>query len=234
MRAMIMDADSHLGMALADNFSEVGHEVLLHTRTANQSELAIPGSELVVAQDPVEKLEDWFATRATPDCIVFNLQLKDELSLLNNDGSIEELISQLSDDLPRFLRELQAFSLLLARAGRGIIWVVIQEDSAGYYVPIPVSSIASKARIAAIKSVAKEVARLGVKINAISIQAYSEQLPMSEWKDARDGLKAFALKFKPIAVNDIATTICTLSEVPNLPIAGMVLPIGIGMAEFNI
>ncbi|MFZ6863875.1 hypothetical protein ACO0K7_14680 [Undibacterium sp. Ji67W] len=234
MRVLILDADSHLGSALASSFFEVGHEVVLHTRSEYPAFSTMSGVEHVVTSDPAEKLVDWFDSRKAPQCIVFNLKAKDEFGVLRDDGDMEELITQLSEDLPGFLRELQAFALLLARAGEGVIWVLVQEESAAYYVPVPISSIVSKARIAAVKSIAKEVARFEVKVNAISLQAYREQLSDGEWKSARDGLKAFALKFKPINANEIADTICRLSEVPSLPIVGMVLSLGVGMPEFNI
>lgn len=234
MRVLILDADNALGNSMANNFATAGHEVFLHARTGWQQNAPLSGIELVEAADPVEQFAEWFELRGSPHCVVFNLKAKDELGLLANDGDIEGLINQLSGDLLAFLREIQAFAMLLARAGQGLIWVLVQEDSAGYYVPIPVASAASRARIAAVKSLAKEVARLGVKINAISVQAYREQLELPVWSAAHDGLKAYALKFKPIDANSIADAVRRLSESSNLPIVGMVLPIGIGMPEFNI
>lgn len=233
MKIWIIDGDDALGHALASNFAGANHQVVMHSRTLWQQD-SQAGVELLESALPVDHFSTWFEQRGTPDCVIFNLKAKDELELLRDDGDVEMLIQQLSNDLPNFLREIQTISMLLARAGQGKIWVLVQEDSMGYYVPTPVASVASRARISAVKSLAKEVARLGVKINAVSVQAYREQLDPAVWRAAREDLKAYALKFKPIDANAIAETLCRLSESANLPIVGMVLPLAVGAPDFNI
>lgn len=233
MKTWILDGDDHLGRALASTFLNGHHEVVMHSRKSWQQD-SLSGTEFIESDSPASCFAAWFEQRGTPDCVIFNIRAEDELGLLHEDGNFEMLIDQLSNDLPNFLREIQTISMLLARAGRGKIWVLVQEDSMGYYVPTPVASVASRARISAVKSLAKEVARLGVKINAASVQAYREQLDSSVWRAAREDLKAYALKFKPIDANAVAETLCRLSEAENLPIVGMVLPIAVGAPDFNI
>lgn len=233
MKIWIIDGDDGLGHALANNFVSANHQVVMHSRTSWQKDLQT-GVELIESALPVDNFSQWFEQRGAPDCVIFNLSAKDELELLRDDGDVEMLVQQLSNDLPNFLREIQSISMLLARAGQGKIWVLVQEDSMGYYVPTPVASVASRARISAVKSLAKEVARLGVKINAVSVQAYREQLESAVWGAAREDLKAYALKFKPIDANAIADTLRCLTETVNLPIVGMVLPLAVGAPDFNI
>jgi len=233
MKVWIIDGDNALGHSLASNFAGANHQVVMHSRTSWQ-QAPQAGVELLELASPAGQFSSWFEQRGTPDCVIFNLAAKDELELLRDDGNVEMLAHQLSSDLPNFLRETQTISMLLARAGQGKIWVLVQEDSVGYYVPIPVASVASRARISAVKSLAKEVARLRVTINAVSVQAYREQVGPAVWRAAHEGLKAYALKFKPINTTAIAESLRLLSEVPNLPIVGMVVPLAVGGPDFNI
>ena len=92
----------------------------------------------------------------------------------------------------------------------------------------------SRALIAAVKSLAKEVFGLGVRINAFQIQPLAEQFDSVTWKSAKENLKAYALKFKPQTSASVAKLMRALLEMPQIPLAGMVIPIGVGFPEANL
>jgi len=118
MNVWIMDGDDALGRALADSFASANHQVVMHSRVAWQQNMQAD-VDLLESAFPADHFASWFGQRGTPDCVIFNIQAKDELELLRDDGDVEMLAHQISNDLPHFLREIQAIAMLLARAGQG-------------------------------------------------------------------------------------------------------------------
>jgi hypothetical protein len=150
------------------------------------------------------------------------------------ENEVEAFIASLEEQLTDFLMELQASAQLLVRQDGGQIWVLTQEDSMQYYLPMPAAPIVTRARQAAVKSFAKEVFRLGVRINCATVQLLAEQADPTAWRDARDGLKAFAMKFKPVKAVAAARTLHGWLAQDELPMVGLVVPLGIGFSETNI
>ena len=103
-----------------------------------------------------------------------------------------------------------------------------------YYLPIASQPIRSRALIGAVKSLAKEIFSLGVRINALQVQPLVEQFDTTTWKHAKENLKAYAMKFKPQTSTSVAKLMRALLEIPQIPLAGMVIPIGIGFPESNL
>jgi hypothetical protein len=66
------------------------------------------------------------------------------------------------------------------------------------------------------------------------VQPLAEQRPDSAWRQAREGLKAYALKFKPQRCEQVACLLQALLEQAQLPLAGVVLPVGVGFPETNV
>ncbi|CAN0601939.1 unnamed protein product, partial [Ectocarpus sp. 12 AP-2014] len=145
-----------------------------------------------------------------------------------------DLASSLDFELTRFLAELQAIGKLLVRNDGGQIWVLTQEDSMSYYTSSSSSPIRTRAQHGAVKSFAKELFRFGVRLNCANVQLLAEQASQEEWDAARKGVKAFAMKFKPNSTAAIAKTLRCFLEQSDLPVAGMIVPIGIGFPETNV
>ena len=229
---LIADADSVLGRALCDELAAGGFKVVAHVRTAQYRPFS--GSVIVVtANDFHEALAGWNETVSPIDHIVFG-QPPHDATPSSAETGFETLVSSLDAELTGFLADLQAAGKLLVRNGGGQIWVLTQEDSASYYTGRPSLAIQMRARHAAVKSFAKEVFRFGVRVNCANIQLLAEQATREEWQAARNGLKAFAMKFKPSKAADVAGTLRHFLQQADLPIAGMIVPIGVGFAENNI
>ncbi len=168
------------------------------------------------------------------DCVVFDLPSIDEAVLLDDDDEFSVIVDRIHEDMMRFLTEIRNASIVLARRGGGKIFVLTQEDSASYYLTLPQSPIASRARIAAAKSLAKEVFRMGVEINVLDIQSFVEQASESAWIGARDDLKAYALRFHPVTATAVACAVITFCEMDCRCFAGLVIPMGVGFPEGNL
>lgn len=218
---LILDADHHLGTALSKVLSEAGHAVFTHARQASKN-------VNFVCEDISTALPEWNMVHGPFDHIVFGLR--------NISESVDsfESITYIEQDISTTLGELKACVQLLSRRDDSQIWVLLQEDSIQYYLPLPSQPMRSRALMAAVKSLAKEVFCFGIKLNAIQIQPLEEQFESSIWKNAKEGLKAYALKFKPQKSVDVAQLIRALIEIPKIPLAGMVIPVGIGFPEANV
>lgn len=228
---LFIDADSVLGRAFCEELSAAGPRVLAHVRTEPRGAFA-PGVTVVSGVRIHDALPAWNDTFGPINHVVFGMP--DYADALHVVDDVEHFTLSIEEHLTLFLEELQAAGSLLARGSGGQIWALTPEDSMQYYASFPVVSIDSRARHAAVKSFAKELFRFGVRINCANVQPLEEQLPQAEWRRARDGLKTFAMRFKPNKTAAVARTLRDLLTQPDLPIAGMIVPIGIGFAENNI
>lgn len=220
---LLIDADDPLGQSLAERLRDSGHRVLTHARTTAANAPADLVGANVAAQLPF-----WDAAHGPFDRIVFGLRGGAER--LDNPEDVVAVQEQL--DLA--LGELKAAGQSLSRRDDSQIWVLLQEDSMGYYLPVSAQPMRSRALMGAVKSFAKELFRFGVKLNVLQVQPLAEQIEPATWKAARDGLKAYALKFKPQRGADVARMLAALIGLPAIPVAGMVLPVGIGYPEANV
>ena len=221
---LLLDADNCLGISLAGALRHAGHVVLTHSR-ADQPDNVTD----LVAADVTTMLVTWHGTaRPTPDHVVFGLRHEPES--LASVASIEAI----EQNLAATLSEIKAAVQLLIRLDESQIWVCLQEGSLQYYLPLPSHVIRTRALMATVKSLAKEVFSYGIKLNALHIQAMEEQFDKATWKAAKDGLKAFAIRFKPQKSRDVAALIQSLLETDGLPVTGMILPVGIGFVETNV
>lgn len=178
-------------------------------------------------------MANWDRGHHQVDRVVFGQPDLDGMSATPE--GLDRLAGLLETRLTRFLAELQAAGRWLVRNERGgQLWVLTQEDSMRHYMNVRSVPIESRARQAAVKSFAKEVFRFGVRVNCANVQLLAEQATMDDWSGARAGLKAFATRFKPNTTASAAEMLCTFLGQAELPIAGMVVPIGIGFSEQSI
>ena len=218
---LVLDADHLFGRTLASALGAAGHRVTTHAREDSD------GAHLVCA-DISARLAEFDATHGPFNHIIFGLrdfpEPADDLAA----------ILAVERDLATTLDELKACAQVLTRRDDSQLWVLLQEDSMQYYLPLQNQPMRSRALMAAVKSLAKEVFCFGIKVNALQIQPMEEQFDAAVWKQAKHGLKAYALKFKPQKSSDVAQLLRSLIEIPRLPLAGMVVPVGIGFPEANI
>ncbi|WLE59391.1 hypothetical protein GIY62_01430 [Burkholderia plantarii] len=257
-RALVIDAHGAIEQALCSRLAAAGTRVLAHRREAVDAVAAAgadgavrfqdggPGVTNVCAAHPAAHLAAWDASHGPFDTIVFGRPRDASAGLGGGDDAAAEFDSldafdafaeRLETRLGDFLATLQAAATLLRRGGNAQIWALTQEDSMGYYLATTPAALPVdvRARHAAVKSLGKEMLRLGVKVNAAHLQpAAEEAADASAWSDARDGLKAFALRFKPNGAGAVANALVAWIVRDDLPVAGMVVPIGIGFPENNL
>lgn len=221
---LIVDADTPLCARLATRLREAGHQVTTHARQERAGyrfDCTHPD-----AQEAIDRLA---RDGACLDRIVFGLPAT---GMANED---EACITDAFDALDGMLVELQAACQALRRADHGQVWVLVAEDSMGYFIHgLPWHPILAQARIAAVRSLAKEVFPLDLRVNALLLQPTSSDLDPAELKHRKSLLKAFSIRFRPPEDEDVAQLFSGLLEMPQLPMTGLVMPCGFGFPEVNL
>jgi hypothetical protein len=221
LHVLLVDADEPLGQALATELRAFGHHVTTHARDA-----ASPVD--VHIGDLTERLDALAESHGPFDRVIFGLRPDREKFELPSD------VRHACEYLGRSLGELRAVAQMLARGDDTQIWVLLPEDSMQYYLDVPSQPVRSRALTAAVKSLAKEVFGFGIRLNALQVQPLAEHASPAAWREAREGLRAYALKFKPQACADVARLLHSLLGQARLPLAGLVLPVGVGFPETNV
>ena len=231
-RLLYIDAGGPLARALVARLEASGWYVVTHTRSATAH--SIPGAAVHVVAEQVSKHFDaWNCAHGPFTHVLFGMSDVDEFVLGLESGQAN-LADAIQGQLTAFLAELRGISLALARAGGRQIWVLTQEDSMAFCMQMATQPIITGARHAAVKSLAREVRRFGLQLNCATIQLLAEQAPASAWRDARELLKAFSLKFVPLEAATVASTLAGLLDQDTLPFSGQIVPFGIGVPEANV
>ena len=177
------------------------------------------------------------SARVCPQRIIFAPPAGDECGALDLDlaGPIpERLVPMVAIGVKRFLALAQAAILTLMGNGGGQIWVADWDDTFEYHLPLPCSPLQAEARAAAVRAMAKECTRLGIKINSLSVQPVAEIFPRERFNEARDDLKSYALRYKPVSCKAVAAQLCEFLEQPDLPMAGAMVGLGTGVCQGHL
>ena len=233
---LLLDSGGVLARALAVQLTSAGADVYCHSRERSAETLRhLDGDDF---ENPVcgERADDilatWDMAQRPIQGIVFGA-LPIEQASMDSLDDIDALAIRVENGLLRFLSELQAAGRLLVRHG-GQIWVMTSDLGMRFCMPLDACCIETRAKQAAVKSFAKEVSHMGVAVNCASIQLLAEQAPPQQWRAQRDRLKIHAVRFHPPGAQAVARTLAGFLLQKDLPMSGVVVPIGIGMAEPNV
>lgn len=181
----------------------------------------------------VATLDAWDMSATPIDRIVFG-PVAIEHDLPRTADAIDRLALAHETALLSFLMQLQAAGRLLARHRGGQIWVITPDQSARYLVPISTSPIDTMARRAAVKSFAREIRRMDVLVNCLEVQLEFDRVPNDQWRTPRNRTNVYASRFRKSAPSSVAGFLCGLLAQADLPMSGLVVPVGIGVTEQNI
>jgi hypothetical protein len=220
--------------ALCETLRAAGHPILLHDERADAARPPCDG----VQRLPTVPLAQWLREDPLAESVrhvVF--ALPPPASPIAPDAAVSALAA-LADTLQTriedFLQQLQAATRLLCRHEGAQIWVLTPDESMRYHLGTAPGCIETQARHAAVKSVAKEVWRFGLRVNCACVQQLAEQSTPAQWSQARETLRAYAMRFRPNPAAAVARTLSAWIGEPELPMAGVVVPVGIGMVEGNL
>jgi len=156
----------------------------------------------------------------------------DEAAEFEADAGIAR--SALERRLKDMLKALKYGAQHMARGDGGRIWVLCYDHSVSFSVPAPSNPVTNYAAMAAVQCVAKEVAHFNVKINLFMIHPPRESAEPAQWRQARDSLHVYGLKYKPQPVDHVSELLHMYAGLAHLSTTGGVIPVGNGIAVCNI
>jgi hypothetical protein len=167
-----------------------------------------------------------FAPPAGNECESLDLDLAGRLP-----GCLAPLVSY---GVKRFLRLLQAAVIVLMNNDGGQIWVADWDDTFEYHLPLPCTPMQAEARAAAVRGMAKECSRLGIKVNSLLVQPVAEMFAPERFRDARNDLKTYSLRYKPLSCSAVSAQLCDFMERQDLPMAGAMVGLGTGVCQGHL
>jgi hypothetical protein len=211
MRVLIHHGDTTLAKALAADLRQAGH-LVFHEQMPQGQE---PDHVVIASPDPGKG---------------------DRPERGSVDSELARMIDEAETMLPDFLSTLQSAGRRLMRREGGQIWVLTHDGSMRYYMPehLPGGDTLNRAKQAAVKSMAKELMRFGIRVNCANVQTLAEHHATADWQAGRGGLKAYAMRFVANPASAVAGTLHAFMRQPDLPFSGVVLPVGIGLQENNL
>lgn len=164
--------------------------------------------------------------------IVFTPYQHNEFTLLEEGA--ETLLVYTGERIKAFLAQAQAALQLLMDQGGGQLWVCDFDDSFAYHMATPSCPVASQARAAAVRSMAKEYSRMKIAINSMLVQPVQDEETRVMFRKASAGLKSYAMRYRPNTTDEIASLLCRFLSEPHLQFSGNVIGTGTGIVQGHL
>jgi hypothetical protein len=179
-------------------------------------------------------LSDVIAANGPPHALVFAPPERCEARALRagfgNPAQALKLGSQIQADTMKFLSDCRLATQVMMTAKAGHLLFLGIDDVAARLVGLPESPMANQLRVSALKSLAKECGRMGIKYNAILSQPSKETVGPKVWRNQRDRLKVYTMRFSPNETSEYAE-FCAQAVQGSLPMNGGLLCLGKGVME---
>jgi hypothetical protein len=222
MSNLILHGDGPIAAALAARFQAQAREVRM-VRLSN-------------VLDGADDLKTHFETFAASGGSYANIYIDltegfDEIAEFRADSDAARIA--LERRLKQMLKALKYGAQHMARADGGRIWVLCYDHSVSFSVTAPSNPITNYAAMAAVQCVAKEVAHFDVTVNLFMIHPPSDTVEPRIWKQARDSLHVYRLKYKPQSADQVSELLHMYAGIKHLSTTGGVIPVGSGIATCN-
>jgi hypothetical protein len=222
MSNLILHGDGPIAAALASRFQAQAHDVRM-----------LPLSDVV---DGTADLKAHFETFAASGGSYANIYIDltegfDEVAEFQADAEAARIA--LERRLKEMLKALKYGAQHMARADGGRIWVLCYDHSVSFSVTAPSNPITNYAAMAAVQCVAKEVAHFDVTVNLFMIHPPSDTVEPPLWRQARDSLHVYRLKYKPQSASQVSELLHMYAGIGQLSTTGGVIPVGSGIAVCN-
>ena len=130
----------------------------------------------------------------------------------------------------RFLEDCRIATQAMMTAREGQVLFLGIDDVAARLVGLPQTPIGNQMRVSALKSLAKEYGRMGIKFNAILSQPSKDSVDPAVWRDRREALKVYTMRFTPSEAGEVAG-FCARALTGPMPVNGGLLCLGKGVME---
>ena len=130
----------------------------------------------------------------------------------------------------QFLSDCRAATQAMMTAKAGQVLFLGIDDVAARIVGLPQTPMGNQLRVSALKSLAKEYGRMGIKFNAVLSQPSKETVAPEVWKEQRNALKVYTMRFAPTETADYAA-FCASMLAGGVPVNGGLICLGKGVME---
>lgn len=130
----------------------------------------------------------------------------------------------------QFLSDCRAATQVMMTAKAGQTLFIGIDDVAARIVGLPETPMGNQLRVSALKSLAKEYGRMGVKFNAVLSQPSKETVAPAVWKEQRNALKVYTMRFSPTETTEYAA-FCANMLAGGVPVNGGIICLGKGVME---
>ena len=155
-----------------------------------------------------------------------------EIEAFNTDAAAARI--ELERRINGLLRTLKYGAQHMARSDGGKIWVLCLDHSVSMSVSTPSNPVTNYAAMAAVQCVAKEIVHFDVKVNLFLIHPPRESVDSAHWRQAKDNLHVYGLKYKPQSTDHVCETLRMYAELEHLTTTGGLIPLGSGIAIANV
>lgn len=209
-------------------------ETLTHPLAAALADLACGAGHRVVDAAAQGGIEAALAAHGAPLALVLTPPGRCEARALRAALSGAEdataFAASVEAEAMGFLRACRAVTQAMMLHKTGQVLFLGIDDVAARLVGLPETPIGNQLRVSALKSLAKEYGRMGLRYNAVISQPARETASAEIWRDRREALKVYTMRFTPAETAQYAAFCWTLLA-HEAPLNGGVLCLGKGVME---
>lgn len=203
-----------LATALADLARASGHKVIdAASHGGIEAALATFGAPRALVLTPPARCETHALRQALADTDLIN-----------------SFAAETESEVMGFLRVCRAVTQAMMPQKDGQVLFLGIDDVAARLIGLPETPMGNQFRISALKSLAKEYGRMGIRYNAVISQPSRESVLPEIWRDRREALKVYTMRFSPVATAEYAA-FCWSLLANDVPVNGGVLCLGKGVME---
>lgn len=179
-------------------------------------------------------LENALAQFGPPDAVIFapphSCEARQVANALADPALGPDFAAGIRDQALAFLSDCRAATLAMMPQKSGQVLVLGIDDVAARILELSQTPIANQMRVSALKSLAKEYGRMGVSYNAVICQPSRGLVDAKVWREKRDALKVYTMRFSPSETEDYAA-FCLKLVTEKFPLNGGVVCLGKGVLE---
>ena len=200
------------------------------------SEACSDAGEEVVDVSTFSSLQDALASKGTPRAYVLSPPERCEATALSealqDPQKALDFGNSLYAEAKSFLSDCRSMTQAMMAEKSGQLLFLGVDDVAARLIGKTQNPIGNQMRVSAFRSLAKEYGRMGIRFNAIISQPSKESVESGVWRQKRDALKVYTMRFSPVEIDEYAN-FCAQALNQGLPVNGGQICLGKGVMEMS-
>lgn len=207
-----------------------------HALSQSVADICTAAGETIIDLSTYADIDAALAANGTPSALVLTPPQRCEAKALHEAIKDAKATDNLSKDIHKdamdFLSNCSAITQAMMVQKAGVVLFLGIDDVSAGFVGLPQSPIANQLRVSALRSLAKEYGRMGISYNAILTQPAKESVEPQVWRDKRNQLKVYTMRFSPHQLDEYAN-FCARALTHPMPVNGGLISLGKGVMEMS-